>query len=241
MAPPGKFSTEPLYAKVRNTLAARIASGVWAPGSMLPNEIDLARELGVSSGTVRKALDALESDRLVVRRQGRGTSVVDQASGEVAARFSNIRDAEGRRIVGDMELLAQTKAQPSEMDRQRLQLDAGDPVLRTTRLRRFRNRPFMYEEVSLAMSRFRGLDSSNAGNYRVSALAQRHGIHLAKAAEQLTFNEATPEAAEQLEIQVRSPLLKLDRVVYAASGYPVEWRVAFCNLADGLLYFADMT
>jgi GntR family transcriptional regulator len=92
MAPRSKLSTEPLYTQVRNLLAQRIARGVWSPGSMLPNEGELARELGVSPGTVRKALDVLESDRLVLRRQGRGTSVVDLATGEVAARFSNLRN-----------------------------------------------------------------------------------------------------------------------------------------------------
>jgi GntR family transcriptional regulator len=93
--PRDKFSTEPLYLQVRNLVAQRIASGIWAPGAMLPNETDLARELGVSPGTVRKALDSLESDRLVLRRQGRGTSVVDQATGDVGARFSNIRTGGG--------------------------------------------------------------------------------------------------------------------------------------------------
>ena len=75
MGPRDKFSIEPLYVQVRNLLAQRLASGVWPPGSMLPNEMELARELGVSSGTVRKALDSLESDRLVLRRQGRGTII----------------------------------------------------------------------------------------------------------------------------------------------------------------------
>jgi GntR family transcriptional regulator len=241
MAPRGKFSTEPLYVQVRNLLAQRIANGVWAPGSMLPNEMDLARELHVSPGTVRKALDILESDRLVLRRQGRGTSVVDQASGDVAARFSNIRDGAGRRVVGDMELLTQAKASPSKIEQQRLQLEAGDPVLRTTRLRRYRDQPFMYEEVSLAISRLPGLDAGDAGNFRISALAQRHGIHLARASELLTIEEATPQTAKQLEIQASAQLLKLDRVIYATGGYPVEWRVALCSLKEGLLYFAEMT
>jgi GntR family transcriptional regulator len=240
MALRGKFSTEPLYVQVRNLLAQRIASGVWAPGAMLPNEIDLARELHVSSGTVRKALDILEGERLVIRRQGRGTSVVDQALGDVAARFSNIRDAAGRRIVGDMELLTQAEAPASETERRRLQLEAGDPVLRTTRLRRYRNQPFMYEEVTLATSRLPGLDAGGAGNFRISALAQRHGIHLAKASELLTMEEATPEIAQRFEIDARARLLKLDRVIYTAGGNPVEWRVALCSLKDDLLYLAEM-
>jgi len=240
MAPRDKFSVEPLYVQVRNLLAQRIASGVWLPGSMLPNEVELARELGVSSGTVRKALDSLEGDRLVLRRQGRGTSVVDQATGEVAARFSNIRDGEGRRVLGDMELLTQTKALPTEIEQQRLQLGAGDAVLRMTRLRRYKNQLFMHEEVVLAVSRFPGLDDAEAGNYRISALAQRHGIHLAKGSERVTLEEATPQTAKQLEVKGHTRLLKLDRVVYAAGGYPVEWRVALCSLKGDMIYFAEM-
>jgi GntR family transcriptional regulator len=236
----GKFSIEPLYLQVRNLLAQRIASGVWAPGSMLPNEMELARELGVSPGTVRKALDSLESDRLVLRRQGRGTSVVDQASGEVAVRFSNIRTGGGRRIVGDMELLTQTKAAATKDELQRLQLNAGEAVLRTTRLRRHMGRLFMHEEASLAVGRFPGLDGGDAGNYRISALAQRHGIHLAKASERVTLEEATPQTAKRLEVKTRTRLLKLDRVIYATGGHPVEWRVALCSLKDDMLYFAEM-
>lgn len=240
MAPRGGLSTEPLYVKVRNLLAQRIANGVWAPGSMLPNEIELARELGVSSGTVRKALDGLEGDRLVVRRQGRGTSVVDQATGEVAARFSNFRDSAGRRVAGDMQLLSQVKAPASESERQRLQLEADDPVLRITRVRSHQNRLFMHEVVTLAVDRFAGLDGEDAGTQRISALAQRHGIHLARASERLTLEKAPPQVAKKLDIEPRSQLLKLDRVIYASGGYPVEWRVAFCNLTDDLLYLAEM-
>jgi GntR family transcriptional regulator len=176
----------------------------------------------------------------VLRRQGRGTSVVDQATGEVAARFSNIRTGEGRRIAGDMEVLTQTTAAPTETEQRRLQLGAGDPVLRTTRLRRYKNQLFMHEQVVLAVSRFPGLEGEDAGAYRISALAQRYGIHLAKASERVTLEEATPQTAKGLEVEVRTRLLKLDRVVYASGGYPVEWRVALCSLKEDMLYLAEM-
>jgi GntR family transcriptional regulator len=239
MSPPGKFSIEPLYLQARNLLAQRIASGVWAPGTMLPNETELARELGVSPGTVRKALDSLESDRLVVRRQGRGTSVVDQASGEAAVRFSNIRDSEGRRVVGDMEVLKHARSQPTGIEQERLQLKTADPVLRVTRVRRDKGRLFMVEDVVLAVGRLPGLEDADAGNYRISALAQRHGIHLAKATERVTMEEATPQVAKLLDIKAGNRLLKLDRLISAAGGYPVEWRVALCRLVDDMVYFAE--
>jgi len=239
MAARGKLSIEPLYVQVCNLLADRIANGVWPPGSTLPNELDLARELGVSSGTVRKALDRLERDRLVDRRQGRGTFVVDLASGEAAARFSNIRDGEGRRLIGDIEVLTQIEAEPTALERQRLRLEAADTVVRATRLRRYRNQPFLHEELALAMGRFPGL-SEPAADLWISALAQRHGVQLAHASEGVTLEAATSLAAKRLEVAQCTPLLRLERTIWAASGEPVEWRVALLSLNEELTYMAEM-
>lgn len=236
----GKFLTEPLYLQVRNLLAERIAAGFWAPGAMLPNEQELARELGVSAGTVRKALDRLEKDRLLLRRQGRGTFIADQASQELRVRFSNIRNTAGQRIVGELQLLSQTKGSASAIEQERLQLDPGEAVLRTTRLRRDRGRLFMYEEACLAASRLPGLEGADVGNYSISALAQRCGVHLANANERVTLAKASPEVAGQLGIAPQTPLLKLDRVVSAMSGLPVEWRVALCHLPEGIAYLDEM-
>src|SRR5919202_6832930 len=71
----------PLYRQVRALLVRRLAEGVWQPGQLLPSEGQLAAELGVSQGTVRKALDALTAERLLVRRQGRGTFVAEHEDG----------------------------------------------------------------------------------------------------------------------------------------------------------------
>jgi DNA-binding transcriptional regulator YhcF (GntR family) len=78
-APLRKFKTEPLYAQVIEDLRDRIVSGQWKAHEAVPNEADLARMYEVSAGTMRKALDALESIGLVTRRQGRGTFVCGPA------------------------------------------------------------------------------------------------------------------------------------------------------------------
>jgi GntR family transcriptional regulator len=84
-----------LYLQLRDLLAERIARGTWKAGSHIPNEIELAREVGVSSGTVRKALEVMEAQRLITRRQGRGTHVNDPNAAGLADRFCNIRGAGG--------------------------------------------------------------------------------------------------------------------------------------------------
>src|SRR5690606_30748158 len=75
-----RLAARPLYLQVRDVLVQRIVVGHWKPGAPLPNETHLAQQLGISSGTVRKALDLMEVERIVTRRQGRGTFVNDYAS-----------------------------------------------------------------------------------------------------------------------------------------------------------------
>ena len=100
--PTHRLVTRALYLQVRDALAERIAGGEWKPGSAIPNEGDLSRQFGVSAGTMRKALEVLEDERLLTRRQGRGTFVNDQTSDELAVRYSNLRTPGGERIVGQV-------------------------------------------------------------------------------------------------------------------------------------------
>src|SRR5690349_21939849 len=122
MMSPGRLSNRPLYLQLRDALAGRIAGGEWKPGSAIPNESDLAREFEVSAGTMRKALDLMEGEHLLTRRQGRGTFVNDQSSHELAARFSNIRCLDGKRICGDIKSAHITSGTANELERSRLQL-----------------------------------------------------------------------------------------------------------------------
>ena len=98
-----QLSTKPIYQQLRDLLAERIAKGEWKPGAIIPNEGDLAREFGVSAGTMRKALSLLENEHLITRRQGRGTFVNDPVAEGLADRFCNIRGAEGKPMVGRVE------------------------------------------------------------------------------------------------------------------------------------------
>jgi GntR family transcriptional regulator len=229
----------PLYLQVQDVLAKRIATGTWKPGASLPNETDIARELGVSVGTVRKAFEKLEADQLVARRQGRGTFVVDQTTDENILRFINLRDRSGERVPTVAETLAQTVRPATAEEQDRLELGPSETVVATTRLRRHHGRPFLVEERCLAVSRFVGLEADAVGDYRVIVLAQERGLNLVKAVEQASIAETTPEQAELLAVEAGAILLKLDRVIFAGDNLPVERRIAFCNLKDEV-YFAEM-
>lgn len=233
------LSTHPLYLQVRDALAERIAKGEWKPGRPIPNEGDLARACGVSPGTMRKALDLMEGQRLVTRQQGRGTFVNDQASDELAARFSNIRRASGERISGQVESAEVTEGEASERECARLRLRMHDAVYRIRCVRLDEGHPFMVEEASVPAELFPGLQSNGAVP-RIVELAQRHGMLLGKAEEGVSIGAASPAVAQALRVAPESPILVLDRVTLALDGRPVEWRVGRCNL-PGHRYLTEMS
>jgi len=234
-----RFSTKPLYLQLRDALADRIAGGEWRPGSAIPNESDLAREFEVSAGTMRKALDLMEGEHLLTRRQGRGTFVNDQSSDELAARFSNIRGAEGKRICGQLKSAQIASGSANEMERARLGLTAQDSVYRIQRARQDKGTVFQFEEASLPAALFPGLDEKKDIAHRIIVLAQDYGILPGKAEERVSLGEASPQVAETLGVAPRSPVIVLDHVVLALDGRPIEWRVAWCNLTDKY-YMAEM-
>ena len=101
MSLPDRDGDRPLYAQVRERLIERIRSGEWKPGQLIANEFEIAAEFGVSQGTARKAIGDLASEGLVVRRQGRGTFVVEHTPAHVLFRFFNLFDAGGTAVGPD--------------------------------------------------------------------------------------------------------------------------------------------
>src|SRR5258706_12010687 len=101
MSLPDRDGARPLYAQVRERLIERIRSGEWKPGQLIANEFEIAAEFGVSQGTARKAIGDLASEGLVVRRQGRGTFVVEHTPAHVLFRFFNLFDETGGAVIPD--------------------------------------------------------------------------------------------------------------------------------------------
>jgi GntR family transcriptional regulator len=227
-----KFAMRPLYLQVRDLVLERITTGTWKPGAMLPAEVDLARELGISSGTVRKALDALEAEHVVSRRQGKGTFVSSNAAQGLASRYDNVRDRDGRRIAGLPRGGEVASGRASAAERERLRLDDGERVVRIKRVHLRADRPFMYEAAVLPARHFPELHERKQVLQRITDLAQEFGLVLGRGSESVSVAMAGAAEARALGVTKGKPVLRLDRVVCTIDGRPVEWRVAFCHLQD---------
>jgi len=107
-----KFTTRHLYLQVRDALAQEIAKGTRKAGTLLPNEIDLSREFGVSIGTMRKALEVLAKEKLVSRQPGRGTLVCEPLSTEAPTRFDSLLSQSGEALTGETSYIEISEASP---------------------------------------------------------------------------------------------------------------------------------
>jgi GntR family transcriptional regulator len=236
--PPTRFATRPLYLQVRDVLATRIASQEWKPSSVIPNEGDLAREFGVSSGTMRKALDLLEAERLLTRRQGRGTFVNDQASDDLSTRYTRIWGLKGERITGDILLARIVEDQANEAERLRLRLQPSDRVHRVQRVRAYKGEPFLVEDIALPAALFPELAARKDTPPRIVSLAQEFGILLGKCEERVYVGTAAADVAQHLRLAPDAAVLVLDRLIYGLDGRPVEWRLGRGNFI-GKYYLAE--
>jgi GntR family transcriptional regulator len=226
-----KNSTRALYLQVRDYLAQQIARGTFKPGAVLPNELQFAEQLGVSLGTLRKGLETLEKERLITRRQGRGTFVRDHAEG-LHLTLDNIRTKDGERVPFTVELLDVTGG-PATSEEEKLLALQGPEIVARCRQVRYYNGPFMYELVAIPVSRFAGLNCEQLTRpFQIAVLAQRHGVLLGAASESVEITPATPEIGALLRLSPGTPLLKLDRVHYSLDRVPLEWRVGYCELTS---------
>lgn len=227
-----RFTAQPLYIQLREALTERIATGVWRPGDALPNEIELAREFGLSPGTVRKALDWMEQARLVSRQQGRGTFVIDQSSDELVARFDSIRSPDGTPVVPESAETNVTGAEASEDEQIRLGLDSGAQVLRIEQKLLVDQAPFMFEHVVLPAALYAAHAPASGRAYNIAAIAKACGVLLGRGKEQVFMRPASREVAAGLGIAVGTWIAELRRTVYTIDGTPAELRHAFCLLGE---------
>jgi GntR family transcriptional regulator len=231
----------PLYSQVYETLVKRIAEGVWKAGQALPSEQALALQLGVSQGTVRKALDALAIDKVIDRRQGKGTYVAELTQERSLFRFFRLARATGARAVptsGD-ESVRRRKAKSLEASA--LNLAEGAEIIEILRTRFVDDEPMAFERIVVPTELFPDLDQRAPLPNTLYALYQReYGINIVSTEEKLRADAARREDVRRLKLSEGAPLLQVERAALAVNGRRVEWRVSRCDTTS-LVYAVTLT
>ncbi len=227
---PSAPAFSPLYQQIKHAILLSLQAGEWKPQEAIPSEVELARRYNVSQGTVRKAIDELASDNLLVRRQGKGTYVASHNERHVEYRFLRLRpdsgtvDAEGR---AQRHILECRRTRANAEQARALQIPTGEAVMQVRRLLSFGGTPTILEEIWLPASLFRGLTAEMLSTLEgpTYALYEREfGVRTIRAEEQLRAVLPDVTQAKLLDVSTATPLLQVQRISLTYNDAPVELR-----------------
>ncbi|WP_274423684.1 GntR family transcriptional regulator [Chelativorans sp. YIM 93263] len=238
---PRAFGFRPLYLQVRESLVRRLIDGSWQPGQLIPSEMELARELGISQGTVRKALDVMRAENLLISRQGRGTRVAEPEESRILFQFFHLVPDNGERSFPNSRVLHRDRARASKAEAEGLNTEAGAEVWRIERVRTLEDaKPLLIETITLPAARFPEFEALAAIPNNVYRLySQTWGITIGGASEALKAISASAEDARVLGCAPGTPLLEISRTAFDLAQAPVELRVSRC-LTEQAHYRADL-
>jgi GntR family transcriptional regulator len=223
-------SFSPLYQQIKGLILQSLQAGEWKPGESIPSEMDLATRFRVSQGTVRKAVDELAADNLLVRRQGKGTFVATHAEALVQYRFLKlIPDAGSSSSEGpaEREIIDCKRLRASSEVAKALALRAGDAVWQVRRVLSFAGRPTILEDLWLPGVPFKGLTAERLSEYHGPMYAlfeTEFGVRMVRATEKI--RAVLPDAAQRLLLKVGhdTPLLSVERIAFTYNDVPMEMR-----------------
>ena len=220
----------PLYQQIKDLILQSLQAGEWKPGESIPSEMDLATRFRVSQGTVRKAVDELASDNLLVRRQGKGTFVATHAEVLVQYRFLKlIPDAGDSSSEGpaQREIIDCKRLRASSDVAHALGLRASDAVLQVRRVLSFANRPTILEDLWLPGGPFKGLTAERLSAYHGPMYAlfeTEFGVRMVRATEKIRAVLPDSGQSSLLKIKQNTPLLSVERIAFTYNDAPMEMR-----------------
>ena len=226
----GAPAFSPLYQQIKGLMLKRLQAGEWKPGEAIPSEVELALGFRVSQGTVRKAIDELAAENLLMRRQGKGTFVATHAEQHVRYRFLKL-------IPDDGDPNSEGPAQRAFIDCKRLRavadvaralgLRSGDPVLQLRRVLSFAGQPTILEDIWLPGAPFKGLTAERLSAYHGPMYAlfeTEFGVRMVRAQEQLRAVLPAPDQATLLNVTQNTPLLSVERIAFTYDDKAMELR-----------------
>jgi len=235
IAQPNPDLPTPLYYQVASALREQILSGRLPPGELVPPEVQLATQLGVSRQTVREAIGLLVRNGLLVRRRGKGTFVALPRIEQDLARFYSFSAAMRSQGLREETHLVGWDQVPVGIPLIReiaMRLGVNDPdvhVLSLCRLRFVEGSPFLLETIyfppAIAQAILRhGEPAPDLVTLPVYEILQRcAGLVMTRAHETLYPTVLDEAEARHLQVESGMPAFRIQRIAYAGA-QPVEWR-----------------
>jgi GntR family transcriptional regulator len=210
----------PLYLQLARSLREHISSGGIAPGSALPSERDLSEMAGMSRVTVRKGIEQLIDEGVLVRKQGSGTFVARriEAPGAKLSSFSD--DTRSRGEDPGVVWIYKSYAQPTEEEAAALNVSPTARVARLGRVRLAGGEPLAIEHAVIPATFMPDLESLGDSLYEA---LEKHGYRPVSGTQRVRASLATPTEAGILSVEQNSEVLRIERKTRIPDGRIVEF------------------
>jgi GntR family transcriptional regulator len=236
-------SFRPLYEQIKILLTQSLVAGEWKPGEVIPSEMELAARFRVSQGTVRKAIDELASENILMRRQGKGTYVASHSEPDYQYRFLRVIPDSGEKPHPNNLFFGLERSKAQGDAARALGLKPGAPVMGFKRVMSFGGRPVILDDIVFGANRFPGLTLAELEEFAGSVYSFYEtvfGVRMIRAEERLRAVAADNFAAAHLKVAQGTPLLCVDRIAFTYGDKPVEWRRGLC-LTEGFSYYNELS
>lgn len=215
-----------IHAQISNRIRTRIASGTWPPAYRLPSEPDLAAELSVSRGTVRRALQTLIREGLLRQVRGKGTFVTAATiEPAIARKLSTLSEEYATQgIAAVTEVIERGLATPPPPVAALLDVPAGGTVFRLFRRHVTPAGPVALLHNYVRATSTPGIENVDFTQQRLFATLEGH-FHLKIATARRTFSAERADAtvASALDLHEGDPVQYLEQITYLADGHPIEY------------------
>ncbi len=240
LSPLTDTASMPLYRQVKRELQRVIESGRCGPGKSLPNETVIARALQVSIGTLRRAVDELVHEHVLVRRQGKGTFVALHGNDRFLFQFFHIEPRPDPRF-GELprqpeypmvESLGFERERAGEVDAGILRIKPADPVIRFDNRLSLSGRVVVHDRITIPAMMFKGLTEKRLGERQstiYSLYQTEFGITVLRAQERTRAAAADRTTARLLGVPLEQPVLQVHRIALTFGDKPVEYRISTIN------------
>jgi GntR family transcriptional regulator len=185
----------------------------------------------VSQGTVRKAIDELAAENILIRRQGKGTFVASHDEEGSQLRFLRLTSTQNNKENLDNHLVSFTKEKATNKIAKSLGVNIGTTVVSIKRVLTFNQKPLILDFIKVPASSFRKLTSEmivekKGAMYRM--YETEFGIQMLRAQEKIRAVAADADTSELLGVKKNTPVLSVERISFTYSDKPIEWRLGLC-------------
>lgn len=233
----------PLYRQIKTLILQALETGEWRPGQSIPSEQELATRFSVSQGTVRKAIDEMAAENLLVRKQGKGTYVASHHDPRALFRFLRLVPEGGDITAPTSVPLECWRAKAGQEAARMLAISPGDPIIVVRRVLKFSAKPVVVDELYLPGEIFGELTLDILQGWvgsLYSLFETRFGVRMIRADERIRAVAADRPTADALKVKEGVPLLSVERVTYTYADRPVEWRRGLYSTAEHF-YLNELT